>query len=117
MPLFTVSQVATFGAEQEWKPQNRNVYKRFIKRFSLPRPLSAEEKFNLSKALAFAYEYLAEATQEERERLAAMPDQIDAWQQMKGRAGVHVAEEHIGMVQMPATKGEPVARAIRQEPR
>ena len=76
----------TFGAEQERKPQNKNAYKRFVKRFSLPRSVSAEEKSKLSKALAFAYEYLADAPPEEREGLAAMSDQIEAWQWMKVRA-------------------------------
>lgn len=64
MLLFTISQVATFGTEQEWKPQNRQAYKRFAKRFALPRLVSAAEQIKLSKAFASAYEYLANATQE-----------------------------------------------------
>ena len=96
MSLFTVSQVVTFGAEQGWKPQNKNAYKRFVKRFSLPRPVSAEEKFKLSKALASAYGYVADATQEERERLAAMSDQIEAWQQMKAKTRAKADEERAG---------------------
>ena len=59
MSLFTISQVAIFGAEQEWKSQNKNAYKRFVKRFAPPRPASAAEQIKLSKALALAYEYLA----------------------------------------------------------
>ena len=106
MSLFTVSQVATFGAEQEWKPQNKNAYKLFVKRFALPRPLSAEEKFKLSKASASAYEYLAEAAQEERGRLAAMPDQIEAWQQMKIRAGMKAADSQGSTRQGPRVEDQ-----------
>jgi hypothetical protein len=111
MSLFTVSQVVTFGAEQGWKPQNKNAYKRFVKRFALPRPVSPEEKFKLSKAMAFAYEYLAKATQEERERLAAMPDQIEAWQQMKGRAEI-LADESRG-----STRHNPAAEDQHEPPK
>ena len=57
--LFTLSQVAIFGAEQEWKPQNQRAYKRFVKRFALPRPTSYTEQIMLSKPLALAYDYLA----------------------------------------------------------
>ena len=91
MSLFTLSQVAIFGAEQEWKPQNKRAYKRFVKRFALPRPTSYVEQIMLSQPLALAYEYLADAPPEERAALAAMPDQIEAWYQMKARARIKAA--------------------------
>ena len=110
MSLFTISQVASFGAEREWKPQNKQAYKRFIKRFvkqfALPRPASAAEQIKLSKALAFAYEYLADATPQERETLAAMSDQIEAWKQIKTRAETLAAEKRGGTRQSHAAEDQ-----------
>lgn len=83
MSTFTMTQVICFGAERLWKPLGKRAFKDFREQFALPRPASASEGIQQATAFGAAYDYLAEAGEAERFRVATMLDQDAAWSEVK----------------------------------